>query len=698
MWHKRSSASSLNYYKQANYRHIIRMEPGTDVDEESLNMPQSLEDQSSPEIPVIRQKRPILDDEHHLEIPQKDDLRRTKSLEDHRKQQPGNGRTFLAPKFQSQLSLDAHLQKRMKDLNKSKWSRHPFASSSKKPSSFDEGSGSTSLSDRLRQKDRGHVDKSRLTVEGGHRRRGMETGQTTPTEEEEEDRDDWEPFSPAVACKWKTFSNEELWDPMELGRMWKAILPDQEQWKPFLEDDEEEEEDHGDQKAQWRPFPVDDEEWEPFSRRRQAKTPPEQSPDVQSVQSEYDGDQTYSGDTVKGEEPSCASQQPEHESDTEQCQQHGSAEGLVTKEDEAVSASGESHQADGQEEKPLTCAEQMEPFPEHLIHPQPSNLDSGVGEQTSPTDQIHSLRSDRGSSSDRESTQRSDTSSAGDTLKSDLSSFLEDAEEELSCLICFELHMDPHTPKNLDCGHVCCAICLQDLLGKDPNVHCPACRHVTTVPDSQVTSMKTNHRLRNLAEIYHKHSQKEVAPEQDMSQCSEHGDRLRYYCHTCNTVTCGTCVCDKHNKSEHDIKDLQDVYDEQKSEMNVVMEMTNKRSQENVDRLGNLQAAVQGFHNLLALEEETIDRETQQMIAKIQQAAEAKKTVIRKGRQAQLEAMDSQKRKLEIQQGEIQKAIARAKYELEKCKDWDYVMKHHELVAGITALLEQVHPKDFDLC
>ena len=788
---------------------------------------QSLEDQSSQKIPGTRLKTPVVVEEG---LQPKEDLRRTRSLNDDWKQRTGDERVFLAPKMQTQLSLDAHLQKRFNDLNKGKWQRRQFSHSKKRVMSLDDGERSPEsleMEEEISQKDQGA--KQRLTVSGIKRSISLAKG--GHDKDDEGDDDDWEPFSPA-GVEWKALSRDDLWDPLELGNMWKTILPEEKQWRPLLEDHEE----HGDEEDEhWHPFPVD-EEWDPFVLKERlekykAQRSPE-SPDRASMLSEYDEEQTYAaepGERAQAEEmvpppgqgaseqslsedpktltpteslPVTSKQQdqgsvedalerrsapcqeqvdlfpedlmqpktsgenhkppmgledktssnsnpdqveavsyqkqvdpfPEHlikpklsgvnmhktagdealhVSSSNQgpaevgltalsaCQKHDDSfpEHLirpqkatrgnlppVTK-DEDLSASSSDQ---GLHEKPTFCQKQVEPFPEHLIKPQPSggNLQSVEGEDD---DLIHTLRSDDGYVSRPAAASGTDLSesdmSSGDTLKSDLSSFLEDAEEELSCLVCFELLMDPHTPKNLECAHVCCALCLQGLLQKSPKVECPQCRHMTTVADSKVSSLKTNLRLRNLAEIYHKHSQ--GAPDQNLGQCSEHGDRLRYYCQTCNIVACGTCVCDSHPKTTHDVRDLQDVYTEQKSEISVVIEMTSKRSQENFNSLSNLKAAVAGFQNLLALEEETIDKETQQMIAKIKKAADAKKTVIRKGRQAQLEAMDKQKQKLEMHQVEIQRAIAKAKHEVDKSKEWDYVTKHNKMVADITALLEQ---------
>ena len=85
-------------------------------------------------------------------------------------------------------------------------------------------------------------------------------------------------------------------------------------------------------------------------------------------------------------------------------------------------------------------------------------------------------------------------------------------EEELTCSVCFEVFVDPNTPKELDCSHVICEVCVKSMIRPhrhhDRVVDCPECRKITKVPDADVTRLKTNRRLRNLAEKHQEHMMK----------------------------------------------------------------------------------------------------------------------------------------------------------------------------------------------
>ena len=119
-------------------------------------------------------------------------------------------------------------------------------------------------------------------------------------------------------------------------------------------------------------------------------------------------------------------------------------------------------------------------------------------------------------------------------------SYLARAEEDLSCPLCLELFVDPHTPKQLECPHVYCQVCLEKMVeGGLQVVTCPECRAITRVPpktptsDGGIADLKTTLRLRSLAENHCKHTENQQAspsPETGVKQskvpiCPEHDDK-----------------------------------------------------------------------------------------------------------------------------------------------------------------------------
>ena len=85
-----------------------------------------------------------------------------------------------------------------------------------------------------------------------------------------------------------------------------------------------------------------------------------------------------------------------------------------------------------------------------------------------------------------------------------------DMDNALACCICFDSYIDPCIPKNLDCGHVCCKECLQQILlgsKKKGFVQCPECRRQTKVPGGKIANLPTNFPLKSLAEAEHRRKQ-----------------------------------------------------------------------------------------------------------------------------------------------------------------------------------------------
>ena len=145
--------------------------------------------------------------------------------------------------------------------------------------------------------------------------------------------------------------------------------------------------------------------------------------------------------------------------------------------------------------------------------------------------------------------------------------FIKAAEDELSCPVCLELFVGQHVPKDLPgCDHIVCKVCLKKMVKdlKAPvRINCPECRHETTLPKGGINSLKTNRKLRNLAE---KHPRDLNETQQDVTEslsaaagsslpgakpkvqmCPDHdGERMHYYCRSCDKSACLACLLLKH--------------------------------------------------------------------------------------------------------------------------------------------------------
>ena len=178
-------------------------------------------------------------------------------------------------------------------------------------------------------------------------------------------------------------------------------------------------------------------------------------------------------------------------------------------------------------------------------------------------------------------------------------SFSTIAKDDLSCPVCFELLTDPHTPKLLDCPHICCAVCIQKLIddGKE-NFECPECRYLTYIPGGRVQDMRTVLQVRSLAEthkkmrnvtltnVFHekrKHTVKIVA-----LKCSEHHASVDYYCRKCNITGCNPCMMKKHSGPSHDYVKIQDECNRQLEEMDMCMKNVSEKIDKHTKRINEL--------------------------------------------------------------------------------------------------------------
>ena len=189
-------------------------------------------------------------------------------------------------------------------------------------------------------------------------------------------------------------------------------------------------------------------------------------------------------------------------------------------------------------------------------------------------------------------------------------SFIRAADDELSCPVCFEPLVDPHTPKNLPCGHVYCVLCLQEMVNGSKT--CPECREVIIIPKDGVASIPTNFKLRTLAEKHQKVGTVEL-PSRDnvkkpfFSVCSTHEEEQCYYCITCSMLACQTCLHTKHDGARHRTGRLEEIYQEQQRQMQVMMEETSRSIEQTKERMQKLQTLKEKAKDNIPAEEEKID-------------------------------------------------------------------------------------------
>ena len=160
-------------------------------------------------------------------------------------------------------------------------------------------------------------------------------------------------------------------------------------------------------------------------------------------------------------------------------------------------------------------------------------------------------------------------------------SFRRKAKKELTCPICFELFKSPNDPKDLpECQHVYCEICLPGLIMDKTTINCPECRKTSRIPEGGVCQLKTNLRLRNLAEELDAYASLQLKSEtherQEFAECAEHqSEYLQFFCKSCDKTFCQLCFVPNHRS--HDFCNLTEILDRQKQQ---VLEQIEEASQE----------------------------------------------------------------------------------------------------------------------
>ena len=143
-------------------------------------------------------------------------------------------------------------------------------------------------------------------------------------------------------------------------------------------------------------------------------------------------------------------------------------------------------------------------------------------------------------------------------------------EEGLSCHICYNLLKEP---KDLDCPHVYCLLCLQEWVKKKPTIECPECRYITIVPKGGLANLKTNLRLKNMVDNYVQGADKRIG----VPICPNHdGERQHFFCVTCGITVCRACLVLEHPRPQHDIKELKVITKTQKEEIKTKMDHVQK--------------------------------------------------------------------------------------------------------------------------
>ena len=257
------------------------------------------------------------------------------------------------------------------------------------------------------------------------------------------------------------------------------------------------------------------------------------------------------------------------------------------------------------------------------------------------------------------------------------------AEDDLTCPVCFELLKDPYTPKLLDCPHVCCAMCIQKMIeGERKIVDCPECRHITRIPEDGVQAMKTNLRLRSLAEKHDEHMTKKS------QSCPQHNISIDYYCKKCNIAGCSTCMVKNHKGPYHEFVDIQVALEEQNSQMDAFLKKAANNIGECKKTLKQLETQKAHLEQNLDVQQKTIEEQVTEALSKVQKEGQTLIESLKRSERRRSDRIENEMKRLQTQIRESENSLTTVKRTIETSEPHNLVTEHFELQHNVKKIFD----------
>lgn len=283
-------------------------------------------------------------------------------------------------------------------------------------------------------------------------------------------------------------------------------------------------------------------------------------------------------------------------------------------------------------------------------------------------------------------------------------SFSTVAQEELICPLCYELFRGLCEPKELDCAHVFCQICLLRMVGVTSLIVCPECRQTTNVPSGGVSSMKCVFRLRNLAEKFAIHCsdlslRKTSTPhmtsshKSDVANCTRHKDEKMYFmCLTCNVPICQFCLVRNHTPPAHEIQEIQTSREELQNDLENAIDQAETARTKIEDRAKMLTDQVAETVNGLENEFSEIDRHVEEIVEIVRESGESLKNDVRRMAESRLSCFNHERDYLEERAQTINMTQAKARNTRANLPDQVYTTRYKPVVKKLQMLCSDASP------
>ena len=205
---------------------------------------------------------------------------------------------------------------------------------------------------------------------------------------------------------------------------------------------------------------------------------------------------------------------------------------------------------------------------------------------------------------------------------------------------------------------------------------CPECHRPTKIPERNVSNLPTNVCLQSLAEKHKRHTDKQQSTVA-VPFCSEHdGEKLHFYCLTCQVTACQAFLVLNHERPKHTIKSVKDVHQEKMKIMEATVKRNEKLTADFRKSSQHVTDCEQNIHACIKRSEEDIDRAAAMAIRAVEKQAQELKQTLHYENSQMLEKCQKKKTDLNKKAHELQGIVDEAR-KVTKTRSSHEYLDHH---------------------
>ena len=263
------------------------------------------------------------------------------------------------------------------------------------------------------------------------------------------------------------------------------------------------------------------------------------------------------------------------------------------------------------------------------------------------------------------------------------SSLKQHFDDDLSCPVCLENFVDGNIPKDLDCPHVCCLPCLNQMSSNIIGaIKCPQCQKITTIPAGGVPALRTNLRVRSMAEKL-----KEYRQANREKMCTTHEEHeIFFFCITCSTAICQYCIVNDH--LNHKFEPIKSMVSEQKQKLRRAVQKVQTQIEKGEANYSHLVANEESLLSQFTEAEVKIDTRIQAGIDELKSQGRELKDRLQRLRKNKLEELGTQLKSNQNRLVDKRAVFDKAQALLDQPSNVTYMKDHEKSFNELKMLIE----------